>query len=171
MPLFRLYDVTTNDIETYQMTQCPPYIAISHAWSDQIFATGISSSFGGAAIRTVISERYPSIQHCWVDNFCIKQDDDADKAEQIPLMGDIYRHAEVVAIVLTTEFGFDQRQVDAVALMLQPVLEAWETETEQTEGFVAYWRKGRGREKILLGMRGLARLTKASWGTRIWYVC
>ncbi|OAL54556.1 HET domain protein [Pyrenochaeta sp. DS3sAY3a] len=168
MPLFRLYNVTNTDIETYQMTQCPRYIAISHTWSDQIFATGISSSFGGTAIRTLISERYPSIQHCWIDNFCIKQDDAADKAEQIPLMGDIYRNAQVVAIVLTTEFGYDQRQVDAVALTLQPVLEAWENETELTEDFVGYWRKGRGRERILLGMRGLARLTKASWGTRIW---
>jgi hypothetical protein len=36
----------------------------------------------------------------WIDAICIKQDDDIEKAQQIPLMGDIYSEAHTVFIWL-----------------------------------------------------------------------
>ncbi|KAH7044541.1 HET domain protein [Macrophomina phaseolina] len=139
MKRFRLYHLSTARLETYEIGHSPPYIAVSHAWSEQIFLTGVESSFGGTAIRKIIAERLPAIEHCWIDNFCIKQDDEADKLEQIPLMGDIYSHAEVVAIALPCEFGFTQSQVDRATAALQEAVEAWREERWAAEEFLEQW--------------------------------
>jgi hypothetical protein len=168
MPTFRLYNLSTSQLEIHNIDSSPPYIALSHTWSDQIFSTGIEASFGGSAIRTIVAERHPALKHCWIDNFCILQNDEADKFEQIPLMGAIYDQAEVVAIVLTCEFGFNQSQVDRTTLALQEAVEAWREEEWAAEAFMQHWRFGPGRELIVQAMTALAKLTKSSWGTRIW---
>lgn len=168
MKRFRLYRLSTGRLETYEIGYSPPYIAVSHAWSEQVFSTGVESSFGGAAIRKVIAERLPAVEYCWIDNFCIKQDDEADKLEQIPLMRDIFSRAETVAIVLNCEFGFTQHQVDKATAALQEAVEAWKEEEWVEEEFLQHWRHGPGRGVLVQAMKGLAKLTKSSWGTRIW---
>lgn len=119
-------------------------------------------------IHKIIAERLLAVEHCWIDNFCIKQDDEADKLQQIPLMGDIYSRAEVVAIVLTCEFGFTQIQVDRATAALQGAVEAWREEDWVVEEFLQQWKYGPSREILVQAMKGLAKLTKSSWGTRIW---
>jgi hypothetical protein len=165
---FRLYELSTAHLETYEIGHAPPYIAVSHAWSDHIFAGNMATSFGSTAVRTIIAQRFPSVRHCWIDNFCIKQDDEADKVEQIPLMGEIYGRAEVVAIVLTCHFGFAQSHVDRATETLQEALRAWKEEAWAEKTFVQQWTHGSGRKKLVQSMEGLAKLTKSSWATRIW---
>lgn len=168
MKQFRLYHLSTAQLQTYEIGESPLYIAISHAWSDQIFSTGIDASFGGTAIRKIVSDRLPTVEHCWIDNYCIKQNDEADKMQQIPLMGDIYSNAEVVAIVLTCEFGFTQEQVDKTTAALTEAVEIWREEEWAAPEFQQHWKYGPGRDVIVRAMHGLAKLTKSSWGTRIW---
>ncbi|KAF2187471.1 HET domain protein [Zopfia rhizophila CBS 207.26] len=168
MKQFRLYRLATAALETYEIGHAPPYIAVSHAWSDQIFSTGVESSFGGAAVRKIVAELLPTVSHCWIDNFCIKQDDEADKLEQIPLMGDIYHRAEAVAIVLTCNFGLTQLQVDRATVALREALEAWRDEAWTEEEFLQQWAYGPRRETLVQAMKGLAKFTKSAWGTRIW---
>lgn len=105
--LLRLHDST---LETFELEKTPPYLGISHAWSDHIFPKHllIDYSSGGKAIQKTYSSRLPSPGYCWIVNFRIKQDDKADKAEQIPLMGSIYGKAVAVLIVLSCEAGFQQ---------------------------------------------------------------
>ncbi|KAF1844993.1 uncharacterized protein K460DRAFT_416329 [Cucurbitaria berberidis CBS 394.84] len=169
MNQFRLYELSTGTLESYEIGHAPPYIAVSHAWSDHIFSTGVETSFGGAAVRKIIADLFPAIRHCWIDNFCIIQDDDADKIEQIPLMGAIYHGAAVVSIVLTCEFGFAQEDVDRAQLAVHEAVEAWKNEAWAEEEFVRRWRDDEARRGALVqAMKGLARLTKSSWATRIW---
>lgn len=168
MKRFRLLDLPTARLETYEIGHAPPYLAVSHAWSDQIFSNGVESSFGGTAVKNIIAERFPSVRKCWIDNFCIKQDDEADKLEQLPLMGDIYHRAEVVAVVLTCNFGFTQVQVDHATAVLKEAVEVWRDQTWAEEEFLDRWKFGSERKLLVQAMEGLAKLTKSSWATRIW---
>ena len=64
------------------------------------------------------------MEHCWIDNFSIKQDE-ADKIEQIPLMGNTYSYAKFAAIVLNCDFGFTQIQTDRMTVALREVVDAY----------------------------------------------
>jgi hypothetical protein len=170
MTHIRLFNTQNSTLEAFELGKTPPYLAISHAWSDQFFPPGIPilSSPGGNAILKVISARFPTLHHCWVDNFCILQDSDSDKAEQIPLMGSIYHEAEAVIIALKCKLGFNQDDIDAATQSLAPALEMWRGEGWAEEENSSYWARGDGRQLLVNAMKGLARLTCSSWATRIW---
>lgn len=154
----------------FELEKTPPYLAISHAWSDHIFPKQlpIDSSYGGKSIHKTMKSRFPSLLYCWIDNFCIKQGDDADKAAQIPLMGSIYGKAVAVLIVLSCEIGFEQSDVDLATASMIPAMEMWIKETYFEEHNTQYWRYGSGRGRLVEAMRGLSRLTRSTWATRIW---
>lgn len=165
---FRLVHLPTLTLQAFTIGQCPPYIAASHTWSDQVFTGILQSSFGTEAIQRIISSHHHTIQHCWVDNFCIIQDDDNDKMEQIPLMGDIYQRAEAVAIILTCPFGFTQHQVDDLTTELEDAIRGWHSEAYSTPSFIQHWTQGAPKQCLIRAMHGLARLTRSPWATRIW---
>jgi hypothetical protein len=166
----RLLNVCDSALETFELKKTPPYLAISHAWSDHIFAQQlpIDTSYGGKAIQSTLSNRFPSLRYCWIDNFCIKQDDDADKAEQIPLMGLIYRNAVAVLIVLSCQIGFQQSDVASATASMTSAMEMWIDETYHEEHNIRYWERGPDRLRLVQAMRGLSRLTRSTWATRIW---
>jgi hypothetical protein len=170
MTHIRLFNTQNSTLEAFEPGKTPPYLAISHVWSDQFFPpdTPILSSPGGNAILKVISARFPTLHHCWVDNFCILQDSDSDKAKQIPLMGSIYHEAEAVVIVLKCNLGFNQDDIDAATQSLAPAVEIWRDEDWPPEGNYSYWEKEDGRQLLVNAMKGLARLSCSSWATRIW---
>jgi hypothetical protein len=143
---------------------------VSHAWSDHIFPTGIPilSSFGGQVIQKVHDACFPEVHHCWVDNFRIKQDDEDDKLQQIPLMGNIYHNAIAVIIVLSCELGLSQDDVDAATRSLVDALEMWRDETWTDIDQAKYFQQGPGRRRLLYAMKALARFTRSTWATRIW---
>ena len=89
---FRLLCLDDLTLQRFDIGSSPPYIAISHTWAERLFddIPGFDSSLGGRAIRKALSEKFSAVNHCWVDNFCILQDNENDKFEQIPLMGNIY---------------------------------------------------------------------------------
>lgn len=170
MPLVRLFNTRESLLQEFELGNTPPYLAVSHAWSDHIFPPGtpILSSVGGKVVQKVIGTCYPTIHHCWVDNFCIKQDDDDDKLQQIPLMGSIYHNSEAVIVVLSCEIGFDQSDVDAATRSLADALEVWRDETWAEIDQAEYFQRGPGRHTLIHAMKALARFTRSSWATRIW---
>ena len=170
VPSLRLFNMRNSTLEAFELEGSPPYLAVSHAWSDQIFTTEttVLSSFGGRAVQRVIDAFFPEVRYCWVDNFCIKQDDEDDKMEQIPLMGKIYRNAIAVIIILSCELGLAQDDVDAATISLAGALEMWREEAWAEIDQVKYFQQGPGRRKLLQAMKALARFTLSRWATRIW---
>jgi hypothetical protein len=60
----------------------------------------VSQGMAEDALSKIIVEaiqltRGMGLRWLWIDAFCIIQDDPSDKARQLPIMGDIYRHAHV----------------------------------------------------------------------------
>lgn len=171
MKTFRLINIVNWAVDTFEIGKSPPYLAISHAWSDNIFPKQLPliPSFGGNAIKqTVLKRDFGSVKYCWVDFFCIKQDSEDDMNEQIPLMGQIYGNAEAVLIILTNELNLTQEQVDYGKFQMDEALVVWETESWVDDGVKQYWQFGEGRTKLVQAMKILSRFTKAAWGTRIW---
>ncbi|KAI1326771.1 heterokaryon incompatibility protein-domain-containing protein [Xylariaceae sp. FL0255] len=165
---FRLLDIYTGNLTEHLLDACPPYLAASHAWSEQFFPPGVNflTSPGRAAIVATLKQRYPSITSCWVDTICIDQKDEDDKLRQIPLMGEIFGNAEAVLIILGCDLGMQQGDIDNLTRLLGRAIamdaeEAWGTEGQ-------YWQAGEGRGLIVQAMKGLARLTVTPWTTRVW---
>lgn len=117
-------------------------------------------------LRAGVRQKFKDIEHCWTDTLCIDQSSDDDKHRQIPLMGRIFGDAAAVLILLRTALGLDQAEVDRFTELLQPAVKMDEEETWQEHG--QYWQSGDGRNLIVTGMRGIARLTRTAWTTRVW---
>ena len=169
MPSIRLLDTLDWILREFELGSAPPYLAVSHAWSDHIFPpeTPIFSSLGGKVVQKVIGTYFPTIHRCWVDNFCIKQDDEDDKLQQIPLMGSIYHNSEAVIVVLSCEIRFVQDDVDAATRGLTDALQVWRDQSWAETHHAEYFQRGPGRRKLIHAMKGLARFTCSTWATRI----
>ena len=116
-PYTYLINIKTGARERHSLSQAPSYIALSHTWSDDLFAVGkpLHSTAGHPSLEKVLTlTDFQHIQHCWTDTICIDQNDPADKERQIPLMGEIYGKAVVVAIITRENFGLTQARIDKV---------------------------------------------------------
>jgi hypothetical protein len=167
---FRLLCLDDLTLHRFDIGSSPPYIAISHTWAERLFddIPGFDSSLGGRAIRKALSEKFPAINHCWVDNFCILQDNENDKFEQIPLMGDIYRNADAVLIIHACELGLTQDELDEALSGFEEPIELWEFQTSFYDEKWRYWREGDGRTKIMTAMKALAKFAQSDWSSRVW---
>jgi hypothetical protein len=115
-----------------------------------------------------LSERFPALKYCWVDNFCILQDNENDKFEQIPLMGEVYRNADAVLIIHGCELGLTQGELDEALSGLEEALELWRLGTPYYAEKFKPWIDGEGYTKIVRAMKALARFTRSDWCTRVW---
>jgi len=167
---FRLLCLDDLTLQRFDIGSFPPYIAISHTWAERIFddIPGFDSSLGGRAIRKALSEKFPAVNHCWVDNFCIIQDNENDKFEQIPLMGDIYRNADAVLIIHACELSLTQDELDEALSGLQEAIELRQLHTFLYDEKWRYWREGDGRTKIMTAMKALAKFAQSDWSSRVW---
>ena len=168
---FRLINTTTWKVETFEIGTFPPYLAVSHAWTDNFFPKKLplDQSPGSNAIRqTIVKRGFTTVQYCWVDLFCIKQDSEDDMNEQIPLMGHIYGSAQAVLIMLTNKLELTQKQVDEGTVELKDAVKAWEKHHDIKEEVIDYWGYGEGRAKLVKAMEVLSRFANPSWGTRVW---
>lgn len=87
----RLWNVSSERVEkgTDQ-----PYAAVSYVWSE----------YTDAKLRQVLAETAAQIgiMYFWVDRWCIRQSDEAEKAREIPMMGNYYSHAVATVILVDT---------------------------------------------------------------------
>jgi hypothetical protein len=167
---FRLLCLDDLNLQRFDIGSSPPYIAISHTWAERIFddILGFDSSLGGRAIRKALSERFPAANYCWVDNFCILQDNENDKFEQIPLMGDIYRNADAVLIIHGCELGLTQDELDEALSGFEEAFELRKLDTSLYDGKWKYWTNGDGHTKIMRAMKALAQFAQSDWSSRVW---
>ncbi|EGX92410.1 Heterokaryon incompatibility [Cordyceps militaris CM01] len=171
-PTFRLLHIATSTLQSFPIGQSPPYLALSHAWSDRNFPARLplGPSFGCLAIQQTLRQRtaLAHIRHCWIDLFCILQDSDEDVCAQIPLMGRIYSDAAAVLVLLTSTLGISQTHVDRGVAHLAPALAVWRAETWTDDAVRRHWTRGDGRAALQHAMDVLARFADATWGTRVW---
>ena len=99
----------------------PVYDALSYEWGKALTPTGILCD--GAYHRITVNldlalrhfRKTTETRILWVDAICINQDDDVERTQQVTLMGDIYRTADIVLAWLGPDLsGHAQR---AFALM------------------------------------------------------
>lgn len=86
------------------------YSAVSYAWGDATFSHQLLIRVGaGWNLLAITRNADLLLRHLrdahretqfWIDSVCINQNDQAEKARQIPLMGQIYSHAKRVHIWL-----------------------------------------------------------------------
>lgn len=84
-------------LSTHQLGQSPNYIALSYVWGDQgitrpIFVEGRPVEIRRSlfsALQALRLERESRI--IWADAICINQEDEDERAEQVALMGGIFR--------------------------------------------------------------------------------
>ncbi|KAM7197973.1 Heterokaryon incompatibility protein (HET) domain containing protein [Naviculisporaceae sp. PSN 640] len=97
-----VFEFVTSSLEN---GPCPEYTAISYCWgtsppdSHVIFADGSYIPVTAKAAR-ILARIAVDAEHIWLDAVCINQADDSEKAQQIPLMANIYQSATSVDIWL-----------------------------------------------------------------------
>lgn len=108
------------------------------------------------------------MNYCWVDNFCILQDNESDKFEQIPLMADAYRNADEVLIIHACELGLTQDKLDEATSEVEEALELYRLGIPFYDERCRPWRDGERYTRIVRAMEPLARFAKSDWCTRVW---
>ena len=175
MALPRLLDLTTMEICEFPINQMPPYLAVSHVWSEGLFAPShrddLKSCEGLQMVQSCLKQiLYLSrLQYCWVDTFSINQDDPEDKARQIPLMGDIYKHAHVVAVAVNQSFSFSYEDWDSVMSNLREAFQFIGSAASHNspEAWTCY-NSSTVSENLARAKSMLDELTKIPWFHRVW---
>ncbi|KAI1181153.1 heterokaryon incompatibility protein-domain-containing protein [Nemania sp. FL0916] len=115
---FRARSIRLLDLEDsclIEISDPRPYVCLSYVWGvtpvyktlrrnlddlkclkslDVLYPSLAKSIRDAIAVARVLGQRY-----IWIDSLCIVQDDDADKAQQISQMDQIYQHAELTIVV------------------------------------------------------------------------
>ncbi|KAH8900958.1 hypothetical protein GQ53DRAFT_611188, partial [Thozetella sp. PMI_491] len=82
------------------LSQPVRYEALSYCWGDLGSDSTIECNGKALGIRRNLEEALRHLRHrdkprlLWIDAICINQDDRAEKADQVPLMRNIYSRAE-----------------------------------------------------------------------------
>ncbi|TVY32068.1 Heterokaryon incompatibility protein 6,OR allele [Lachnellula subtilissima] len=91
----------SGQLRVVSLIEKPSYLALSYVWGT--FASPENTISCGTDSIKITSNCWSALWHIrkafgqvtiWVDSICINQDDDEEKASQIPLMGDIYTFAD-----------------------------------------------------------------------------
>lgn len=137
----------------------PMYDALSYRWeggdSQTVNVNGADLKVTDnlyAALRSLRRESHPLPKVLWVDSICINQTSGPERAEQVPLMGEIYSQAHAVRIWL----GEEEPGVDEA---LRLVRDCGTATPEEVVGRVL------GDEG---GARGLTDLLHRSYWGRMW---
>ena len=78
-----------------------------------------------------------AVQYLWVDAICINQNDDQEKAEQVKMMGDIYKKAAEVLVRLGEEDGDTDSEMAIVLLRgIYHAFVAFADDSEEAESII-----------------------------------
>ncbi|KAK1599316.1 heterokaryon incompatibility protein [Colletotrichum navitas] len=181
--------VSTTPIDTPQ-----PYRALSYTWgrpdkSHSIDVGGtrlwITASLD-TALRHIRREDEPVT--LWVDQICIKQEDAAEKSEQVPLMAQIYSKAELVIVWLgpaadgsdavmecwgdvgqaARDLGIESYLTRERLPLLFPVLENRDPGDEVTASFQALLQRAAPAFQAVL--EAMLAFNERPWFNRVWTI-
>lgn len=101
-------------------TDITPYLALSYRWSDEKADQAIIVNGSPLTVMQTVKDfldlhfKKQKYSHIFIDSICINQDDLAERASQVKLMGEIYRHATKVCAWI----GYDISARDSWRLRL-----------------------------------------------------
>lgn len=102
-------------LESARLSSRPAYHALSYYWGDQsqleaIFVNNIRVAITRNLWLALVSLREADEDTpLWADAICINQQDDLEKASQIPIMGSVYQGANSVIIYLGDHKPYNNR--------------------------------------------------------------
>ena len=156
-------------LDTYPSWRAPAYDALSYCWGEDEGTTLITCNGVELEIRKnlhkalqyLLKDRCPSYRPLWIDAICLNQDDDEEKAVQVPRMGEIYRAATRTVVWL----GED---VDDSGMALTFLEEL----TEETLGNIdSLLQEGTSsKETFDYQLASLTKLLNQPWFYRLWVV-
>ncbi|KAH8804435.1 heterokaryon incompatibility protein-domain-containing protein [Xylogone sp. PMI_703] len=129
--------------ETAKLDSCRSYSALSYVWGRPIFSQQILLKSDSTEYNSylLITENVKDIlkslrkahkpRYLWIDAICLDQQNDEEKAEQIPLMGEIYSQAHKVHIWL----GSDNEDETAKVFVFFRLLVLFPAQAEATDIF------------------------------------
>jgi hypothetical protein len=177
MVLTRLLNLSSMTLEEFEIDQMPEYVAMSHVWSESLFPvpnltdTKVEMCDGIKMLLVVqeTNEEVARIQYCWTDTWCIDQNDPEDKNRQIPMMGEIYKNAEIVVVTVRHKFSFTQSYWDHLDHILKPVsrlVRDFDTRfTVETQGLL---RTSQVIDDIEKAREVLREFCNLEWMKRVW---
>ncbi|KAK5655884.1 hypothetical protein OQA88_5423 [Cercophora sp. LCS_1] len=125
----------------------PGYEALSYTWGDpekthQIFCDGKTMRVNRNVHAALTALRDPLVPRTlWVDAICINQDDNAEKSDQVQLMGEIYARANRVIVWLGEEDERDAHAIQAIAAVYNYIEsqkpsrgESWDMTVDEIQG-------------------------------------
>jgi hypothetical protein len=173
-------------LSTHERSLAPPYEALSYVWGPQeptgtIHCADFSSTppkrGKSRTMRTVRMNLYTALQDLrhktdtrimWIDGLCINQEDLAERASQVAMMGDIYRSATAVVVYLGhADYNHAFRVLKNLmlaALDFKPVIEGIQDTEELSEAGRHVTRLIR-TANLFYDVENLFRLP---WFTRCW---
>jgi hypothetical protein len=168
----RLLNLSTLALEPFDADEMPPYLAVSHVWSENLFPVSccngaqVESCDGLESVRRAIKNRSDNIQFIWVDSWSIDQTDENDKNHQIPIMGKIFKGARLVLVVVRHCFTFGQAEWDSVLLGIENELKPnW---SGGLGDLMSIFRNSNFHEFVKRGVELIDELAGLEWMQRIW---
>ena len=137
------------------MDSHPKFTALSYVWGpyceprDTVMCNGISIEITANCKKALSALRkLPGPVTVWVDAICINQQDDDEKAKQLPLMEEIYAWSQTVYVWLGPGSESSDRAMDwlrkasTISICLMPVcFSQFFTGWQYVLGLSSYWLK------------------------------
>ena len=92
---FRLIDCYSNPIRIEPSTIGTDYVALSYVWAA---SPETSNTLPNVVLDAIEVTKQLGFQYLWIDPYCIKQNNDKEKAQLIANMHLIFQHAEVTLV-------------------------------------------------------------------------
>ncbi len=158
-------DTTICRLKTYPQCIAPRYDAVSYCWGDDVTPGTIQVNGYVLQIRKGLLgflkaslDRRPPLRPLWIDAICLNQDDGAEKADQIPLMGQIYKNASRTIVWLGEP---EENTFQALIFMKNVIRSAGEhddiTSVSSEHSFPQEWE-------------ALRRYMRRAWFKRLWVI-
>ncbi|GKT42868.1 heterokaryon incompatibility protein 6, OR allele [Colletotrichum spaethianum] len=98
-------DIVIGELQHYCLKKAPPFVALSYCWGkaatqSNIEIDGMSQRCGFNGEVALRHLRRTEGVYVWIDQLCINQNDNAEKAHQVSMMRQIYSTATRVAVWL-----------------------------------------------------------------------
>nr|POE65248.1 heterokaryon incompatibility protein 6, or allele [Quercus suber] len=156
------------------------YSAVSYCWGKRQFSKIIQIGCDGDVRYLRITPNAEIVlkglrahykpQYLWIDAICINQNDEAEKAQQIPMMGDIYNKALAVDIWLGPGDHMTARILGFLRRLGRvPEVTKWKTQSKMA-GRIAFLMGKYLHEDGIEGIRSLLAFFDQPWFSRRWII-
>ncbi|KAK3686447.1 hypothetical protein LTR37_019797 [Vermiconidia calcicola] len=163
-------------LDTYQQHLAPRYDAITYCWGADTtsmfidcngFALNVRKSLA-PLLKTCLGRDLPS-RPLWIDAICLNQENDHEKAIQVPLMAEIYKRATRTIIWLGEP---DQSTEDAVMWIkaLPPTIKRVGINKVKKSGLETLGVQCFGEDRWRTEWQGAREYLSRPWFQRLWTV-